>query len=966
MNSNFSLRPNISAAIAAVKGLGGALGQENIFRAEKDGLSPAENSAGSYRLPNFSSLCIAFFGLIQMTVAFVRHDTREFIVVSLGVIAALMILALCRSFFRSSSLAFYEPLMLYLAWIITALILRDFSNFFIISIGVCYCSMSYLNSRKFLRFIIVLHLINLALVLFRFPTMGATPMSFDQSLISWVFQVFMSVFMYMTTKFTSEKLKAATRAEEYLDSLLSTSTDRVVLLDPEDRVAYMSDSLVQFTGLHNAAAAVGKPVLPLITDAGIKKMFAGILRKKSDYTDVREITLNGETYYFKIISKNLLEKTGGRYINFVDVTPEMTAKFKAEAASQSKSAFLATISHEIRTPLNAVIGLSEIELQKELSADARDNLEKIYNSGSSLLSIINDMLDISKIEAGNMELIPVIYDVADLIDDAVRLNIVRIGSKNIVFHLVVDETIPAKLFGDELRVKQIVNNLLSNAFKYTGEGKVQMDVGWEKEGENAWLTIQVGDTGQGIKEENIDKIFTKYYQLDTQANRHIEGTGLGLPIAKQLTEMMDGDISVESVYSQGTVFRVRIRQVIIDEKPVGKETAESLMAFRFMKTRRRRSMNLVRAHMPYGKVLVVDDVSTNLDVMRGLLLPYGLRIDCAGGGEEAVEKVRRATTEPGAPRYDMIFMDHMMPGMDGIEAVRIIRNEINADPRLEELFGCPDYAKNVPIIALTANALNGNREMFLSKGFNGFISKPIDLIQLDAVLNTWIRNKQNGDILRQAEAETREEPAKNDLPEGWRIEGVDLERGRKYYSGNDYLKILRSFCTHTPALLEKLRAAPEEESPGSGDLAEYAVTVHGLKGSCFGICADKAGVMAQVLENAAKAGDVPTLRKKTPAFTALVEKMMEDLETLLAEFAPEGDKQRAPAPDGVLLEALLTACRYYRLSEMEEIMAKLETKEYEKGGKLIAELRKQMENLDYEAMTEILEQQNNNILEEQT
>jgi CheY-like chemotaxis protein len=407
--------------------------------------------------------------------------------------------------------------------------------------------------------------------------------------------------------------------------------------------------------------------------------------------------------------------------------------------------------------------------------------------------------------------------------------------------------------------------------------------------------------------------------------------------------------------------------VIIDEKPVGKETAESLMAFRFMKRRRLRSMNLVRAYMPYGKVLVVDDVPTNLDVIRGLLLPYGLRIDCAAGGEEAVEKVRRAVTDPGAPRYDVIFMDHMMPGMDGIEAVRIIRNEINTDPRLEELFGCPDYAKNVPIIALTANALNGNREMFLSKGFNGFISKPIDIIQLDAALNTWIRNKQNSDTLRQAEEEPREEPAKNGIPEGWRVEGVDLERGQTYYSGNDYVKILRSFRTHTPELLEKLRTALEEESPGSGDMAEYAVTVHGLKGSCYGICADKAGVMAQVLENAAKAGDISTLRKKTSAFITAVEKMMEDLETLLAEFAPDRDKkQMAPAPDGVLLDALLTACRYYRLSEMEKIMAKLETKEYEKGGKLIAGLRKQMENLDYEAMTEILEKQNSNILEEQT
>jgi CheY-like chemotaxis protein/HPt (histidine-containing phosphotransfer) domain-containing protein len=432
--------------------------------------------------------------------------------------------------------------------------------------------------------------------------------------------------------------------------------------------------------------------------------------------------------------------------------------------------------------------------------------------------------------------------------------------------------------------------------------------------------------------------------------------------------MMDGRISVESVYGQGSVFRVRIRQGIIDEKPIGKETAESLAAFRFMKRRRIRSMNLVRAYMPYGRVLVVDDVPTNLDVIRGLLLPYGLKIDCAAGGEEAIEKVRRAAQDPEAPRYDMILMDHMMPGMDGVEAVKIIRGEIKTDPRLEGLFKASDYAKNVPIIALTANALNGNREMFLANGFNGYISKPIDIIQLDAALNTWIRNKQSSDTLRRVETEPREKPAKNDLPKGWRIRGIDLERGQKYYSGgNNYIKILQSFCVHTPASLEKLRDLIDGPAPDSEALSEYAITVHGLKGSCYGICADKAGAMAQALENAAKAGDVSALRKKNPAFIALVEKMLKDTETLLAELAPDrGNKQKAAAPDGILLEALLEACRYYRISEMEKIMAKLEAKEYEKGGKLIAGLRKQMENLDYEAMTEILEKQNNKILEEQT
>jgi signal transduction histidine kinase/DNA-binding response OmpR family regulator len=758
----------------------------------------------------------------------------------------------------------------------------------------------------------------------------------------------MNIFQYLLSGFFSKEVRQFARAEEYLTALCSMSPEMTILLDAQNRVMYISLPLLRFAGLKSLERAFGKPVLTVITDAGLWDMIARVLEKNSNYRGVRAATMRGKHYYFRVVSKNI-EKCRGRYINFVDITPEMTAKRKAEAASHSKSSFLATMSHEIRTPLNAVMGLSEIELQKKLPEDSHDNLTKIYNSGSSLLSIINDMLDISKIETGNFELIPVIYEVPNLIDDAVHLNIVRIGSKNIVFHLRVNETLPAKFFGDELRVKQIMNNLLSNAFKYTDEGTVRMDVDWEKKGDDAWITIVVSDTGLGIREEDIGKIYNEYCKFDGQVNRYIEGTGLGLPIAKKLTEMMDGTISVKSVYGEGTVFQVKIRQDIVDEKPIGREIAESLMSFRFMPRRRNRGINLVRANMPYGKVLVVDDVSTNLDVIKGLLLPYNLTIDCATGGMEAVEKIRQAGEKPDDARYDMVFMDHMMPGVDGIEAVRIIRNEIDNE-----------YAKTVPVIALTANALHGNKEMFLSNGFNGFVSKPIDIMQLDAALNTWIRNKQSGDTIRRANMGPLPdgEPSKSTLPEGRRVEGVDLERGKEYYGdGKNYLKVIQSFCTHTPALLEKLRSLTEDLNPGA--LQEYAVAVHGLKGSCYGICADRAGAMAQTLEHMAKTGDAPGIRKEHPAFIVLVEKLLGDLETLLAEALSEKNtKQRAAAPGGLLLDKLLDACKYYRLSQMEEIIPELESCEYERGGELVRDLRKMMDNLEYEAMTEVLEKQN--------
>ena len=421
----------------------------------------------------------------------------------------------------------------------------------------------------------------------------------------------------------------------------------------------------------------------------------------------------------------------GIVFNMHDITELDEAKKKAEEASNSKSEFLATMSHEIRTPLNAIIGLSEIEMQKELPAQTHENLEKIFGSGSNLLGIINDILDISKIEAGSMEIIPINYDTLALISSAIQLNLLRIGSKNIAFGLEMDHTIPKELFGDELRVKQILSNLLSNACKYTAEGFVKMSVGWKKERDCARLRFEVSDSGQGIRPENLDKLFNEYTQLNSKANRNIEGTGLGLSITKKLIELMNGTITVESEFGKGSVFTVTVLQKIVDEAPVGVRAVDDLKQFRFDDYDSKWIKNLVRSYMPYGSVLVVDDIDINLDVATGLLLPYGLRVDCVSSGREAIEKITKAgDINSGIPLYDLVLMEHMMPEMDGIETTETIRRDIGTD-----------YARTVPIIALTANAMIGNEEMFLSKGFDGFISKPIDIMKLDRELNKRIRDK---------------------------------------------------------------------------------------------------------------------------------------------------------------------------------------------------------------------------------
>jgi PAS domain S-box-containing protein len=739
-----------------------------------------------------------------------------------------------------------------------------------------------------------------------------------------------------------------TKQEKFMNMMLENSSNIIILLDEEQRFAYCTDTFLKIAGIQNFGLVNGlhfSDVFDRFHDRAFSEhAVACIGQAVAEEGTVRsEEVLNFTDLGQRIYTTNttaMRDKSGkveGIMILFHDVTETLQAKEAAEEASKAKSIFLATMSHEIRTPLNAIIGLSEILLQKELSADVIADLEKIYSSGSTLLGIINDILDISKIEAGNLELIPVDYDTPSLINDTVQLNIVRIGSKPITFKLNIDDTIPAKLFGDELRVKQVLNNILSNAFKYTREGTVVLQIRWEKQGEDAFMIFAVSDTGQGIREEDKGKLFSEYSQLNTRANRKIEGTGLGLSITKQLVELMDGTITVESEYGFGSTFTVRIRQKIVDSRPIGQEVTENLSSFRLIETKRSRGKNLVRARMPYGKVLVVDDVPTNLDVARGLMLPYGLTIDSVLGGQEAIDRIRKAE-----PNYDVIFMDHMMPGIDGIEATRIIREEIDTD-----------YARNVPIIALTANALAGNEEMFLASGFNGFLAKPIDIFKLDATLNQWVRDKQTEETLWKAEQEQAIDPssASGGILETAKLEGVDFEAGMKRYGTEEiYMRILQSYVTHSPELLDKLRSLTRETLP------DYAITVHGLKGASYGICANETGKDAEELEQEAKAGDYEKVEAKNAAFIERTETFLEGLRKLLESAEETGEeKRKVPEPDKALLEKLLDASKRFKTAIMEEVMLELESCEYESGGELIPWLREQLDNLEYDAIKEKLE-----------
>ena len=557
---------------------------------------------------------------------------------------------------------------------------------------------------------------------------------------------------------------------------------------------------------------------------------------------------------------------------------------EAKAANQAKSVFLSSMSHEIRTPMNAILGITEIQLANEkLDPGIREALDKIYNSGELLLGIINDLLDMSKIEAGKLELFISDYNTADMISDTAQLNMMRIGSKPIEFKINVDENIPGKLTGDELRIKQILNNLLSNAFKYTAEGIVGLAVKAEAEKQGSiTLVLAVSDTGQGMSPEQVDKLFEEYTRFNPEVNRATEGTGLGMKITQNLILMMGGEISVDSEPGKGSVFTVRIPQNVTgDTAPLGRETAKNIEEFRLGGKAGSNRAQVVHEPMPYGSVLIVDDVETNIYVARGLMTPYELNIDSADGGLSAVDKVKNGS------EYDVIFMDHMMPDMDGIEATKKIREM--------------GYKK--PIVALTANAVVGQAEMFIENGFDDFISKPIDVRQLNAVLNKHVRDKHPHEDKVQAAGEQIKPIL--DATTGLSARFAEI-------FSRDALKAI--------AQLEKL-----DDKSGNlteDELKSYIINVHGMKSALANIGQNTISATALELEKAGRENDVQLIASGTrPLINAL--------KALVEELAPKPEQEDVVVTEADIrllrerLAAIKAACKTFDIQFIRDVLEEL-------------------------------------------
>ena len=382
---------------------------------------------------------------------------------------------------------------------------------------------------------------------------------------------------------------------------------------------------------------------------------------------------------------------------------------EAERANESKMLFLANMSHEIRTPMNAISGMAELSLNEDLSPQVRENLENIKNSSKVLLAVVNDILDYSKMESGIMEIVPVTYSLSDLIKETVNMMQIRLSDKNVELKYAIATELPDVLVGDEIRIRQILFNLLSNAIKFTDNGYILLDVNGETvEKDTIKLIVSVTDSGIGIRKEDLQKLFTSFQQLDSHKSHVREGTGLGLAICRELVALMGGEITVESTYGVGSKFTFTIIQRIsvrkeksVVSKPGSKDRDEKLRANN-------------------AKVLIVDDNAVNLKVAQGLLKTFNLTVDTCKSGRECLELMKKNKD------YDLVFLDHMMPELDGIETLNLIRADSD------------EYMKNVPVVALTANVMNGVRDMFISEGFNDYVPKPIDMVWVNSILRKYI------------------------------------------------------------------------------------------------------------------------------------------------------------------------------------------------------------------------------------
>jgi len=762
--------------------------------------------------------------------------------------------------------------------------------------------------------------------------------------------------------------------ESYREKMLTLSTmykaipDLVYTMDTNCRFTSCNRSYEEFHGLAEPEI-LGKTDLEIYApDPELAKSIMGI--NNSVIGERKTITV--EETHIRQGKKNIILKStktpliqNGKVIGLLgmsrDITEYQDALNAANEASRAKSSFLARMSHEIRTPMNAIIGMTELALRENEPGVVHGHISAVKQAGVHLLSLVNDILDFSKIEVGKLEILEEEYIVSSLINDVISIIRMRVVDSSIRFVVSIDCKIPNLLVGDETRIRQVLLNILNNAVKYTERGFVSFTAQYEVIDENNInLVMEVMDSGRGIKQEDVKKLFGEYMQVDQNKNKGIEGVGLGLAISWNIVKAMGGDIKIYSEYGKGSIFTITIPQKVSSSVPLAsvkdpdkisvivyerRELYANSIAFTIdnlgvactlvssnsefhnelsareysfvfialslyennkdtiMKLGQKAKVVLLaefgeaiddktiriiampvysvsianilngvsesfslgeneetigRFIAPEAIVLVVDDVGTNLKVAQGLLAPYKMQVDICKSGQDAIQAVTDI-------RYDLVFMDHKMPGMDGTEATALIREKGDEDP----------YYENLPIIALTANAVSGAKEAFLKSGFNDYLSKPIDTVRLNIVLERWIPKEKKKQSLAD---DNNKVEIKNEASVKIEIEGLNVEKGI-FYSGGAEKAYLETLALFHKDGIEKIESI--NNSLNNDDLNLYTIHVHALKSASANIGAEALSKAAAILEQAGERQDKEYIEEHTQEFLASLETMLHNIMDVL-------------------------------------------------------------------------------------
>ena len=542
----------------------------------------------------------------------------------------------------------------------------------------------------------------------------------------------------------------------------------------------------------------------------------------------------------------------------------------AEHANEAKSRFLSNMSHEIRTPINAVLGMNEMILRESEDKQILTYASNIQSSGKTLLFLINDILDMSKIESGKMEIIPVTYELSAVIMDLWNVIYFRAREKELKLSVELDETLPSVLYGDDVRIKQIVTNLLTNAVKYTPKGSVELILACEyQDKDNILLKISVKDTGMGIRKEDMGKLFESFQRLDEKKNRNIEGTGLGMNITMSLLKMMDGDMKVESEYQKGSTFQVIIPQKIVSDVPLG--------SFQTIQEKYSQQVGRKKGSFtaPQASILVVDDNAMNLTVFKALLKRTKLQVTTADSGRQCLEYIQKE-------KFHIIFMDHMMPEMDGIETLH----------KMNEM--AEHKNKDTPVIVLTANAVAGAREQYLSEGFCDFLTKPIDAELMEQAICEYLPPE----LILSCEDDDgeRKESEAGEEYDAYLKDGVSVKNGLQHAQGSmdTYLELVRLF------IKDKKKMIQLEQYLSDHNMKNYAIQVHALKGNARTLGADQLADIAYDHEMQSKADREDYISEHWEVLKQAWENALETFEAIYKKYACESTEEESVQEGNVL------------------------------------------------------------------